>query len=116
LEPLLLPLMTQPKLQYLNIKYQSDNYPIKDVENMSLTEVSRWFAFCNFVKFSSMMCKKKGIKFSDMNWNYLDVLRYIDDTSGDIKTMVRDHGGIPRKYSLSIDDDESTNTEEIHYS
>lgn len=109
--------MNPPKLQYLklNPKYQSDRYPITDVKDMSSTELSRWFAFCNFVKFTSLMCKKKGMKFSEMNWNYLDVLRYIDDTSGDIKTMVKHHGGIPRKYSLKLDDDESNNIEEIKY-
>lgn len=107
--------MNPPKLQYLNLKYQSDNYPIKKVEDMSSTELSRWFAFCNFIKFTSLFCKKKGIKFSEMNWNYLDVLSYIDDTSGDIKTMLKKEGAIPLKYSLQIEDEEANDIGEINY-
>jgi hypothetical protein len=98
------------------LKYQSDIYVIKDVEQMDNAELSRWFGFLNFIKFTDLFCRRTGRKFDANKWNIMDVLRYVDETSGDIEHMLTNHGGIPRKYSLSTEDEEGSNLEEIAYS
>jgi len=85
---------------------------------MSLTELTRWYAYMNAVKFAAaqekrLLSQKKKLKNFDLPW--IKTVEYIDDVAGDLALSLKEKGGIPYKYSLDLSDEDATNTNEIEY-
>lgn len=93
----------------------SDKYQIKPASEMSLEEESKWVALCNALKFINTTSQLTGMVVEEKDISHGDLLTYINNVSGDIKTCVEQMGGIPFKYSLRGGTEESKNTEELTY-
>lgn len=93
----------------------SDKYKILPASQMSLDEEAKWMALCNALKFINNTSQLTGVQIKEKDISHGDLLTYINNVSGDIKTCVETMGGIPFKYSLSSSTEESKNTEELSY-
>lgn len=93
----------------------NDNYKIIPASEMKGEELSNWFAFCNALKFFTVFCKKKGINPDSIELDSREVSKYVEVTAGDILTNLREHGGIPLKYSLDMQSEESKDITEVQY-
>ena len=96
------------------MKYQSDKYPVKDVDDMSLTEMCRWFAFMNMVKFSTLYARKNNIP-TDFDMPWTAQTKYIDEVAGDLEHYVKEKKGVPFKYSLNLAHDDAIITTELDH-
>lgn len=93
----------------------NDNYQIIPAAEMSTEELSNWFAFCNAIKFIGMFCKQKGIDPDTIELDSRELSKYIDVTSGDILTNLRESMGVPLKYSLDMQSEECRCIDEVQY-
>jgi hypothetical protein len=88
---------------------------IRPACEMSVRELSRWFALMNMLKFinqGELICKTKK---SEEEIHQRCMEKYIETVSGDLERSLKDHNGIPFKYSLNPNDEDSTIIEEIPY-
>jgi len=92
-----------------------DHYPIHQASETSLEEMSKWMALCNGLKFINNTSATTGIEIDEKDISHNELLTYINDVSGDIRTCIKEKGGVPFKYSLSNNSDESKNTEDLTY-
>lgn len=92
-----------------------DKHPVKSASNMSLQEVSNWMALCNALKFINNTCELTGKEVDEKDLDYREMLNYIGSVSGDISTCLKEKNGIPFKYSLNIDLEESSQINEVNY-
>lgn len=95
--------------------YSVDNYPIKWVSEMTVPEVSRWFALCNALKFINHSSQLTGIEVKEKDIDYREILHYIESVGGDIETCLMKNRGIPYKYSLDINMEDSLDLTEVCY-
>lgn len=93
----------------------NDNYKILPAAQMSDQELANWFAFGNALKFINIFCKRKGINPDSRELDSREVQKYIETTSGDILTCLREQGAIPLKYSLDMASEECRSIEEVQY-
>jgi hypothetical protein len=93
----------------------SDKYKIIPAAEMSIDEEAKWVALCNALKFINTTSQLTGVRVEEKDISHGDLLTYINNVSGDIKTCVEKMGGIPFKYSLRGNTEESKNTEELTY-
>lgn len=93
----------------------NDNYPIKNAKDMSLEEMSRWYALLNALKFINHTSELTGIQVKEKDIDYREISTYIDSVGGDIETHIREIRGIPFKYSLTTEDEESLNLNDLKY-
>jgi hypothetical protein len=101
-----------PKIQEF---VSQDNYPIKKAEDMNVEEVSKWMALCNALKFINHTSQLTGVVVEEKDIDYREVLHYIDSVGGDIETCLKKLKGIPFKYSLSLELEDSIDFAEINY-
>lgn len=100
----------------VKVEYMSpNNYEIKPAKDMNLAEISNWMALCNALKFINNTCELTGTYVEEKDINYRELLTYIEAVAGDISTCLSATKGIPLKYSLSNDTEDSKQTEEISY-
>lgn len=92
-----------------------DNYPIRKADDMSLEELTNWYSFMNAIKFVSIFCKKKGIDPDTIELDSREISKYIQTTSGDILTNLKERYGVPLKYSLDASCEEARSIEELQY-
>lgn len=93
----------------------NDKYKITPASEMKGEELSNWFAFCNAIKFINVFCKKKGINADSIELDSRELSKYIETTAGDILTNLREHGGVPLKYSLDMQSEECRDISEVQY-
>lgn len=101
--------------QKLQEFYFADNYPIKSASQMTLAEMSKWFALCNALKFINHTSQLTGVDVLERDIDYRAVLHYIESVGGDIETCLKKNRGIPYKYSLDISLDDSLDLTEVSY-
>jgi hypothetical protein len=88
---------------------------MKNAEDMSVVELSRWFALCNALKFINQTSVLRNKRVLEKDIEYRKILEYIEDVGGDIKTCINATGGAPFKYSLSSNSEESWEVEDLNY-
>jgi hypothetical protein len=93
----------------------SDKYKILPAAEMTLEEEAKWLALCNGLKFINNMSQLTGIEVDEKDISHGELLTYINNVSGDIRTCIKEKGGIPYKYSLTGSMEEAKNTEELTY-
>lgn len=93
----------------------TDKYPIKKANEMSVDEEAKWIALCNALKFINHTSQTSGIVIKEKDIHHSDLLTYINNVSGDIKTCITEKGGVPFKYSLSSASEEAKITDELTY-
>lgn len=93
----------------------NDNYHILPASEMSAQELSNWFAFCNAIKFITVFCKRKNINPDSIELDSRELSKYVEITSGDIYTSLKEKSGIPIKYSLEMDSEECRSVDEVQY-
>lgn len=98
-----------------NVSKLSDKYKIRPAAEMSLDEEAKWVALCNALKFINNTSQLTGKNIEEKDISHGDLLTYINNVSGDIKTCIERTGGVPYKYSLRGSTEESNNTEELTY-
>jgi len=96
-------------------KTESDSTNATPSRTMSNTELTMWFAFANAMKFVNIGedIYKQDVPEHDIP--YKAIYNYVQTVSGDIRVCLDANGGIPMKYALFSDTDESRNVEEIDY-
>ena len=93
----------------------SDKYPIKPANEMEMQELCNWVALCNALKFINNTSAVTGKIVNETDIVYKEMLTYIGAVSGDISTCLREADGVPFKYSLSGDSEESKQTDDLSY-
>lgn len=84
-------------------------------KDMSLEELSNWMALCNALKFINNTSELTGKYVDEKDLNYREMLNYITSAGGDIKTCLLETKGIPLKYSLDVNLEESFDIDEVNY-
>lgn len=87
----------------------------KSASDMSLPEIANWFSLCNGIKFINNHSNAHDIPVDENDLDGRSILNYINSVSGDIQTSLKEKGGIPFKYSLDPNHEESKNVEELYY-
>jgi hypothetical protein len=93
----------------------TDDYPIRSAREMSYEEVGKWVALCNALKFINHTSELTGKEVEEKDIDYRKMLEYITSVGGDIETCLKETKGIPFKYSLNIDYEESLDLAEVNY-
>jgi hypothetical protein len=88
---------------------------MKNAKEMSIIELSNWFALCNALKFINQTSALRKQRVLEKDIDYRKILEYIEDAGGDIKTCIKATGGVPYKYSLSSTTEESWEIEDLDY-
>ncbi len=91
------------------------NNNLKKAQDMPLQELSNWLALCNALKFINDKSRKCGVYVDEKDINYRELNNYIVSTSGDIATCLRETGGVPFKFSLSLENEESLDTNDLTF-
>lgn len=104
--------MSRKKKEYKSLP---DKYKIHDASEMSIDEASKWIALCNALKFINTTSQTTGVEIDEKDISHGELLTYINNVSGDIKTCILEKGGIPYKYSLKTEFEESVSTEDLTY-
>lgn len=93
----------------------SERYKITPASEMTLDEEAKWMALCNALKFINTTSQTTGIKIDEKDISHGELLTYINNVSGDIRTCLEHKGGIPYKYSLSSSSEEARISDELSY-
>jgi hypothetical protein len=88
---------------------------MKTASEMDTVELANWFALCNGLKFINQTSAIRNKRVLEKDIEYRKMLEYITDASGDIATCMMITGGVPYKYSLSSNLEESWEVEDLNY-
>lgn len=83
--------------------------------DMDTVELSNWWALCNALKFINHTSKARNVIIDEKDLDYREILNYISSVSGDIATCIDAAYGVPFKYSLFSDTEDSYNTDDLSY-
>lgn len=83
---------------------------------MPIKERCNWIALCNALKFINHTSSTTGKKVDEKDIDYREMINYIESVSGDIETCLREKGGVPFKYSLVTNSEDSKEIEDLTYS
>lgn len=93
----------------------SDDRHTRSSKHMDRVEFSNWWALCNALKFINQTSQARNVTVMEKDIEYRGLLGYISSVSGDIQTCIKKVGGVPYKYSLLSDEDDSYNTNDLSY-
>jgi hypothetical protein len=82
---------------------------------MDKEELSNWWALCNALKFINHTSKMRNVIVDEKDLDYREILNYISSVSGDIATCMSIRNGVPYKYSLCTDNNESFDLDDLDY-
>lgn len=88
-------------------------YIPKTASQMNKTELCRWFAMMNMMKFINLGEKLCGVETIEESIPHNCLLKYVNEVSGDLEIYLKEFGGIPFKYSLDITHADSEIVEEL---
>lgn len=98
-----------------SIELDLTNRYSKPAKEMSDVELTKWFAFCNAMKFINIGEDMYKTDVPEHDIPYKSICNYVQTVSGDIRECLKINKGIPMKYSLCGTTDEARNVEEISY-
>jgi hypothetical protein len=84
-------------------------------EEMSEQEFCNWIALCNALKFINNTSEISGKHVNEKDFDYKEMINYINTVSGDISTCLKEKQGVPFKYSLDTRLKESLEIEDLTY-
>jgi hypothetical protein len=88
-------------------------YVPKTASQMNRTELCRWFALMNMMKFINLGENLCRVETDEDSIPHNCLLKYVNEVSGDLEIYLKEFGGVPFKYSLDTTHADSQNIEEL---